>query len=188
MESRPGGGGTLQYLPGYAVIKLANLALGFDGWSSSILEDGLVGKEPVSGSNKVKVMWRSKVMIKLSPHLGGGEKVDFGYGTAIDACGLAAVEKASKESVTDGLKRAFQLVGESTGNCFKDKKYLLYAAGEQRSGRAKRVFCAEDTLGVEPVRLAQSREKVTMVREGIKCASSVDVDDYDFGSEVEMDV
>ena len=37
-----------------------------------------------------------------------------------------AVEKARKESITDGLKRAMKSFGNLLGNCLSDKEYLKH--------------------------------------------------------------
>jgi recombination DNA repair RAD52 pathway protein len=37
-----------------------------------------------------------------------------------------AVEKARKESITDGLKRAMKSFGNLLGNCLNDKEYIKY--------------------------------------------------------------
>ena len=37
-----------------------------------------------------------------------------------------SIEKARKESITDGLKRALKSFGSALGNCLSDKDYLRY--------------------------------------------------------------
>ena len=37
-----------------------------------------------------------------------------------------SIEKARKESITDGLKRALKSFGNALGNCLSDKDYLRY--------------------------------------------------------------
>ena len=50
-----------------------------------------------------------------------------GYGTSEGMRSKAlSIEKARKESITDGLKRSFKAFGNALGNCLSDKDYLRY--------------------------------------------------------------
>jgi DNA repair and recombination protein RAD52 len=40
-----------------------------------------------------------------------------------------SIEKARKEAVTDGLKRALKSFGNALGNCLSDKDYMRIVAG-----------------------------------------------------------
>ena len=52
---------------------------------------------------------------------------DVGYGTSEGMKSKAlSIEKARKESITDGLKRALKSFGNALGNCLSDKDYLRY--------------------------------------------------------------
>ena len=52
---------------------------------------------------------------------------DVGYGTSEGMKSKAlSIEKARKESITDGLKRALKSFGSALGNCLSDKDYLRY--------------------------------------------------------------
>ena len=52
---------------------------------------------------------------------------DVGYGTSEGMRSKAlSIEKARKESITDGLKRALKSFGSALGNCLSDKDYLRY--------------------------------------------------------------
>ena len=52
---------------------------------------------------------------------------DVGYGTSEGMRSKAlSVEKARKEAVTDGLKRALKSFGNVLGNCLADKDYVRY--------------------------------------------------------------
>ncbi|MEE6478033.1 hypothetical protein FKM82_011718 [Ascaphus truei] len=65
-----------------------------------------------------------------SRQAGGGQKdgsyhEDVGYGVSEGLKSKAlSLEKARKEAVTDGLKRALRCFGNSLGNCIMDKDYL----------------------------------------------------------------
>jgi DNA recombination protein Rad52 len=50
---------------------------------------------------------------------------DIGYGTSENQRSKAAAyEKAKKEAVTDGVKRALRYFGNCLGNCTYDKAFL----------------------------------------------------------------
>ena len=52
---------------------------------------------------------------------------DVGYGTSEGMKSKAlSIEKARKESITDGMKRALKSFGNALGNCLSDKDYLRY--------------------------------------------------------------
>ncbi len=52
---------------------------------------------------------------------------DVGYGVSEGMRSKAlSIEKARKEAVTDGLKRALKSFGNALGNCINDKEYLQF--------------------------------------------------------------
>ncbi len=52
---------------------------------------------------------------------------DIGYGVSEGMRSKAlSIEKARKEAVTDGLKRALKSFGNALGNCINDKDYLAF--------------------------------------------------------------
>ena len=58
---------------------------------------------------------------------------DVGYGTSEGMRSKAlSIEKARKESITDGLKRALKSFGNALGNCLSDKDYLRYIVSKQK--------------------------------------------------------
>ncbi|PFX34356.1 DNA repair protein RAD52-like [Stylophora pistillata] len=60
---------------------------------------------------------------------------DIGYGVSEGMKSKAlSLEKARKEAVTDGLKRALKSFGESLGNCISDKEYLKFITKQPQSG------------------------------------------------------
>jgi len=60
---------------------------------------------------------------------------DIGYGVSEGMKSKAlSLEKARKEAVTDGLKRALKSFGESLGNCISDKDYLKFITKQPKSG------------------------------------------------------
>ncbi|KAG8528005.1 uncharacterized protein KY384_006921 [Bacidia gigantensis] len=103
ISSRPGAGGAkVHYLAADKCINLANQALGFNGWSSSIqqIQIDFVDENQSTGR-------------------------DIGYGHIENCKGKApAFEKAKKEGTTDGLKRALRNFGNLLGNCVYDKDFV----------------------------------------------------------------
>jgi DNA repair and recombination protein RAD52 len=159
MSTRPGGGSQIQYLAGHNAVALANHIFGYDGWESISLEDGSVGKD-IQGQ-RVTVKWRTRVRVQLAEHLGAGGREDWGYGTATEGSEASAIEKAGKESVTDGVKRALMLFGEAFG-CFKDKEWLKWAANVKRSSVGpSRQFSQEQC--VQPYGPVPGRSEVKQV-------------------------
>ncbi|XP_020607970.1 DNA repair protein RAD52 homolog [Orbicella faveolata] len=66
---------------------------------------------------------------------------DIGYGVSEGMKSKAlSLEKARKEAVTDGLKRALKSFGESLGNCISDKDYLKFIIKQPKSVRATEQF------------------------------------------------
>ena len=50
-----------------------------------------------------------------------------------------SIEKARKEAVTDGLKRALKSFGNALGNCLSDKDYMrLVVALPKESGSSRK--------------------------------------------------
>ncbi|KLT41999.1 hypothetical protein CC85DRAFT_246669 [Cutaneotrichosporon oleaginosum] len=116
----PGGGPKLSYIEGWKVINLANEVFGFNGWSSSItrLQTDFLD---VDANERVKVGITAIIRITLKD---GCYHEDLGYGHAENIRGKAmALEKAQKEAVTDGIKRALKHFGNVLGNCLYDREY-----------------------------------------------------------------
>ena len=59
---------------------------------------------------------------------------DVGYGVS-EGMGSKAlsIEKARKEAVTDGLKRALKSFGNILGNCLYDKEFVSYVGSLEKS-------------------------------------------------------
>ncbi|CAK9780849.1 unnamed protein product [Cutaneotrichosporon oleaginosum] len=129
----PGGGPKLSYIEGWKVINLANEVFGFNGWSSSItrLQTDFLD---VDANERVKVGITAIIRITLKD---GCYHEDLGYGHAENIRGKAmALEKAQKEAVTDGIKRALKHFGNVLGNCLYDREYTKEVQ-KMRVGPAK---------------------------------------------------
>ncbi|KAH6593899.1 hypothetical protein BASA61_004118 [Batrachochytrium salamandrivorans] len=121
MSHRSGPGGSkLTYLEGWKSINLANDIFGFDGWSSSVIDQTVDFLDNENGKYSLGVSAIVRVTLK-----DGTFHEDVGYGSIENSRSkIAAFEKAKKEAITDSLKRALRSFGNSLGNCFYDKDYM----------------------------------------------------------------
>ncbi|CAM9366741.1 unnamed protein product [Lampetra fluviatilis] len=114
------GGQKLNYVEGHKVVNLANAMFGFNGWSHSVSQQNIDFVDFVDGKYYVGVSSFVKVELK-----DGAYHEDVGYGVSEGQRSKAlSLEKARKESVTDGLKRSLRSFGNCLGNCIQDKDYL----------------------------------------------------------------
>ncbi|XP_057692403.1 DNA repair protein RAD52 homolog isoform X2 [Corythoichthys intestinalis] len=115
-----GGGQKVCYVEGHRVISLANEMFGYNGWSHSISQQTVDFVDLVNGRFYVGVSAFVKVQLK-----DGAFHEDVGYGVSEGLKSKAlSLEKARKEAVTDGMKRALKCFGNALGNCILDKTYL----------------------------------------------------------------
>ncbi|XP_036368902.1 DNA repair and recombination protein rti1-like [Octopus sinensis] len=114
------GGQKLAYIEGWRLINLANETFGFNGWSHSVTQQTVDFVDHFNGRYYVGVSAFVRVQLK-----DGVYHEDIGYGVSEGMKSKAlSIEKARKEAVTDGLKRALKSFGNSLGNCLSDKEYL----------------------------------------------------------------
>ncbi|NWH62086.1 RAD52 protein, partial [Geococcyx californianus] len=121
ISSRQAGGGQkVCYIEGHKVISLANEMFGFNGWAHSVTQQNVDFVDLSNGRFYVGVCAFVKVQLK-----DGSYHEDVGYGVSEGLKSKAlSLEKARKEAVTDGLKRALKCFGNALGNCILDKDYL----------------------------------------------------------------
>ncbi|XP_016523575.1 DNA repair protein RAD52 homolog isoform X1 [Poecilia formosa] len=113
--------GQVCYIEGHRVISLANEMFGYNGWSHSISQQNVDFVDLINGKFYVGVSAFVKVQLK-----DGSFHEDVGYGVSEGLRSKAlSLEKARKEAVTDGMKRALKCFGNALGNCILDKEYLL---------------------------------------------------------------
>ncbi|KAK9952381.1 hypothetical protein ABG768_018223 [Culter alburnus] len=116
-----GGGQKVCYIEGHKVISLANEMFGYNGWSHSISQQNVDFVDLINGKFYVGVSAFVKVQLK-----DGSFHEDVGYGVSEGLKSKAlSLEKARKEAVTDGLKRALKCFGNALGNCILNKEYLI---------------------------------------------------------------
>ncbi|XP_023038753.1 DNA repair protein RAD52 homolog isoform X2 [Piliocolobus tephrosceles] len=115
-----GGGQKVCYIEGHRVINLANEMFGYNGWAHSITQQNVDFVDLNNGKFYVGVCAFVRVQLK-----DGSYHEDVGYGVSEGLKSKAlSLEKARKEAVTDGLKRALRSFGNALGNCVLDKDYL----------------------------------------------------------------
>ncbi|XP_025054575.1 DNA repair protein RAD52 homolog [Alligator sinensis] len=121
ISSRQAGGGQkVCYIEGHRVVSLANEMFGFNGWAHSVTQQNVDFVDLNNGRFYVGVCAFVKVQLK-----DGSYHEDVGYGVSEGLKSKAlSLEKARKEAVTDGLKRALRCFGNVLGNCILDKDYL----------------------------------------------------------------
>ncbi|XP_060101747.1 DNA repair protein RAD52 homolog [Heteronotia binoei] len=121
ISSRQAGGGQkVCYIEGHRVVSLANEMFGYNGWAHSVTQQNVDFVDLNNGKFYVGVCAFVKVQLK-----DGSYHEDVGYGVSEGLKSKAlSLEKARKEAVTDGLKRALKCFGNALGNCILDKDYL----------------------------------------------------------------
>jgi DNA repair and recombination protein RAD52 len=114
--------GKLAYIEGWKLIELANETFGFNGWSHSVTHMNIDFVDEVNGRFLVGICAFVRVQLK-----DGCFHEDVGYGVSEGMRSKAlSIEKARKEAVTDGLKRALKHFGNVLGNCLSNRKYLKF--------------------------------------------------------------
>ena len=137
VSSRSGGfggkkGGVL-YITSCEAIRLANEVFGPDGWSDEIVDRNLDFVDECDG--RWSVLASAVVRVRAL----GVSHEDVGFGTSQNMRNrFAAIEKASKQAVSDARKRALRLFGERLGNCLYDPKYLDTLRRSRSSSSKKR--------------------------------------------------
>lgn len=135
VKTRDGTGNTkLSYLASFHVIAEANRIFGFDGWSTEIIsldqvdrteyeKKGYKPTDPVKKMMSISYMCRLKLIIEVNDYMVTREDVGFGNGVAgASAYGIGScIELASKEAVTDALKRCLRYSGNKFGLTLYDK-------------------------------------------------------------------
>ena len=121
VAKRSQSGMSLSYLEGHDVISQANKVFGFDGWNYIISQ---INKVSESTNAKGNFVIAYTAIIKVSVMAGDTPVIreDVGYGSGISKQEGDAHEGATKEAVTDALKRALRSFGNGFGNALYDKE------------------------------------------------------------------
>ena len=113
---------------------MANETFGFNGWSHSVTHQSIDFIDQSGDRFYVGISTFIRVQLK-----DGTYHEDVGYGVSEGMRSKAlSIEKARKEAVTDGLKRALRSFGNLLGNCISDKDYLKYVQKQLKSVRKRR--------------------------------------------------
>jgi len=129
LSTRPAMGGQhVVYIEGWKVVDIANDIFGFNGWSHSVTNSTVDFIDHFNGRFFVGVSAFVRVQLR-----DGAFHEDCGYGTSEGMRSKAlSVEKARKEAVTDGLKRALKSFGNALGNCLNDKDYMKLVTSQPK--------------------------------------------------------
>ena len=113
------------YLEGWHVINELNRVFGFDGWSYTIdlSRDAL---ERVEGKDQ----WAAAYTCICTLTVGEVTRQDVGFGSGFAKGVGDAIEGATKEAVTDALKRAARTFGNVFGLALYDKSRANVSAPE----------------------------------------------------------
>lgn len=122
IKSRSKGDIELSYLEGFDVIDTANRIFGYGNWNYAISTLEQVSRESNHNQNIV-IGYKAIVIVKISnsQHTQHISREDVGFGTGIAKTLCDAHEGASKEAVTDALKRALRSFGNQFGLSLYDK-------------------------------------------------------------------
>jgi DNA recombination protein Rad52 len=173
VSKREGGGGRkLSYLEGHDVIRTANRIFGLGEWGYRTMELRCVGSEEAERNGKVgaRVGYTAKVEVWVNGSDGNTAAVfsDVGYGDAVDYNStITPHELASKEAVTDGVKRCLKNFGDQFGLALYEK-----GAPEHEGVKRDELTVLKNTLIEEAQRMG-----VQMVPEKIAEAFGLEVDE-----------
>ncbi|WP_386681874.1 RAD52 family DNA repair protein [Loktanella sp. R86503] len=108
------------YIEGWHAIAEANRIFGFGGWSYTIktmTQDSLKEGKTAKGD----VQWQAAYTCIVTVTVGDVVREDVGFGSGFAKQIGDAVEGATKEAVTDALKRALRTFGNAFGLALYDK-------------------------------------------------------------------
>lgn len=107
------------YIEAWHAINEANRIFGFDGWSYTI---DLVRDAVTEGTDsKGNPQWQAAYTCICSLTVGDARRQDVGFGSGFAKNIGDAIEGATKEAVTDSLKRALRTFGNPFGLALYDK-------------------------------------------------------------------
>ena len=191
VKHRDGGGGEkLAYLPGHHVIAEANRIFGYGNWSTEIqilkqVDKTEYEKPPYKAGDNPKPMVSISYLCQLTLSVRSMSETvsheDTGFGNGIagnTAYGIAScIELASKEAVTDALKRCLRYYGNKFGLTLYDtaahvpKLSEIEAAKTVPPGRLKELrdlYPARDIDDEWVIRLLEGEGLITGNLEGLR--------------------
>ena len=122
VKTRSKGNINLSYLEGFDLIETANKVFGYGCWSYDIEKLDHLSTEQNQNQNFV-ICYKAivKVTVYDKDHIQNISRSDVGTGTGIAKTQSEAHEGATKEAVTDALKRALRSFGNQFGLSLYDK-------------------------------------------------------------------
>lgn len=117
ISQRSKGNVSLSYIESHHAIREANRAFGFNGWSYEIIDLKLVSEETNQNGNNV-IGYTARVKVTVSDIT----REDVGFGNGIAKMKGDAHEGATKEAISDAMKRALRTFGDIFGLALYDKK------------------------------------------------------------------
>lgn len=117
ISQRSKGSTSLSYVESHHTIREANRAFGFDGWSYEIKELSMVSEEKNRNNNHI-IGYIARVIVNVD----GVLREDVGFGSGIASTLADAHEGATKEAVSDAMKRSLRTFGDIFGLALYDKK------------------------------------------------------------------
>jgi DNA recombination protein Rad52 len=142
------------YIEGWHAINEANRIFGFDNWSYLIL----LTKEDVSlaKDSKGNEQWKAHYTCAVTVHVGDITRQDIGYGSGYAKDIGDAIEGATKEAVTDGLKRALRTFGNQFGLALYDKQKTNVGVPSIADKDLDQIKALVEQLGMNPVVLCEA--------------------------------
>lgn len=113
------------YIEGWHCINELNRIFGFDGWSYTI---NMTRDDLREVEKNGKVQWQAAYTCVCTLRVGEVTRQDVGFGSGFAATIGDAIEGATKEAVTDALKRAARTFGNPFGLALYDKTRVNVSA------------------------------------------------------------
>lgn len=144
---------TFDYLEGWYVINRANQIFGHGNWSTSIKDKERVQLEQKAAKDPTKQNWWVGYVVTVAVTLPSGSVYeDIGFGQGIDRDLGKAHESATKEAVTDAVKRCLKNTGLSMGLALYDKTKSGVAKKGAKPKEKSELQLAKEKLGLDSVK------------------------------------
>ena len=154
VKSRQGGRDKLRYVEAWHCIDVMNKVFGFAGWSSQIVRLEKIGETHLDGEGKnarYNITYLAEVLVEVS----GAAYRDTGTGHGLNMRFGDAIESASKEAVSDAMKRSMRHLGYQFGLALYDKEFA-HVIREETSETPANHGESSESAGVESTSEGQS--------------------------------
>jgi DNA recombination protein Rad52 len=181
VKSRQGGGGkTLSYISTEDAIQAANAVFGLGGWGYEVVELDYLGLENFERNGKKGYRVAYRATVKVTAHGTVGLPLattfsDTGYGDAVEYGGSALTphELASKEAVSDAVKRCLKNFGSQFGlDLYSEEgradvaRRAALLSGDEQALKLAVFGVAKEKLGVDKPTAAQVAKAVGLKTPG----------------------